>query len=427
MLPADEIRASVDRLEPMAAALFDRLAAASTNTPGITRDTYGVGENHGHAIVAEYARGAGLDVGVDAALNTYMTLPGRDRAAPRVVIGSHLDSVPHGGNFDGAAGVLAGLVAVAALRDLGVQPACDVTVMGIRAEESVWFQVSYIGARSALGTLPPDALGAAKRIDTGRTLAEHIRASGGDPDAIRWGERMPQVRSLRAFLELHIEQAPSLVHAGRSIAVGDGVPGNFRFPDARIVGRYDHVGTPRRFRHDAALAAADFAVALDEIWRKREAASIPMAATLGRFHTDMQAHGLTTVPGEFFFSLDVRAYRPDVLEELEAAVRAAVTRIEEERGVRFDLGQRAVAAVGEMCPHLKEGLERGMAGLGLPASRLGSPASHDAAAFASVGVPTGMIFVRNENGSHNPAEAMELADFLDGAALLTWWLANELA
>src|ERR1700679_2437228 len=111
-----------------------------------------------------------------------MTRPGDDPGAKRLVIGSHLDSVPHGGNFDGAAGVLAGLAAVAALRTLGVSPGCDIDVMGIRAEESVWFQVSYIGSRGSLGTLPDGALDV-RRVDTGRRLAGHIAESGGNPEA----------------------------------------------------------------------------------------------------------------------------------------------------------------------------------------------------------------------------------------------------
>src|SRR5580658_9654601 len=102
-----------------------------------------------------------------------MTLTGRDRAAKSIVIGSHLDSVPHGGNFDGAAGVLAGLATVGALRALNLTPDCDIVVMGIRAEESVWFQVSYIGSRASLGTLPDGALDV-RRVDTGRTLADHV-------------------------------------------------------------------------------------------------------------------------------------------------------------------------------------------------------------------------------------------------------------
>src|SRR6185437_6784277 len=107
---------------------------------------------------AARARDLGLEITRDAAANLYMTWPGRDRAAKRVIVGSHLDSVPHGGNFDGAAGVIAGLAAIDALKRLGLEPACDLTVMAIRAEESVWFEVSYIGSRGALGTLPEGAM-----------------------------------------------------------------------------------------------------------------------------------------------------------------------------------------------------------------------------------------------------------------------------
>ena len=106
-----------------------------------------------------------------------MTLRGEDRKAPRIMTGSHLDSVGNGGNFDGAAGVIAGLVAIRSLQQLGLRPHCDVTTVAFRAEESVWFQVSYIGSRSAFGVLPAGAL-EAKRVDTGRTLEEHMAECG---------------------------------------------------------------------------------------------------------------------------------------------------------------------------------------------------------------------------------------------------------
>jgi N-carbamoyl-L-amino-acid hydrolase len=354
-----------------------------------------------------------------------MTLPGRDRAAARVVVGSHLDSVPHGGNFDGAAGVVAGLVAVRALRDLGITPACDLTVMGIRAEESIWFQVSYIGSRSALGSLPDGAL-SVRRVDTGRTLAEHIAECGGDPDWIVARNRHFDPRRLRAYLELHIEQAPSLVEAGRPVGVCTGIPGNFRYPEAWIEGSHDHVGLPRRFRRDAATAGAAFAMAMDALWAEYDARGIPMACTIGRFHTDPKSHGMTIVPGTFHFSLDVRAYDEAVLAELDQRVDAIISNIEQQRGVRFHRGPKARAAVGPADPAIRADLAAAAGVLGIPTLDLGSPASHDAAAFAEAGVPMGMIFVRNENGSHNPREAMEIKDFLDASAVLTHWLVQHL-
>jgi beta-ureidopropionase / N-carbamoyl-L-amino-acid hydrolase len=416
------IRAAIDAQRAAMQALFDQLRQDGLDEPGVSRDPYGAGEQRGHATVTKAAEALGLEITHDDAANLYMTLPGRDRSAPVLVIGSHLDSVPHGGNFDGAAGVLAGLATVTALRSMGLTPECDIVVMGIRAEESVWFQVSYIGSRGSLGMLPDGAL-EVRRVDTGRTLADHIAECGGNPEAVRAGVRHFDPARIRAYLELHIEQAPSLVAARRSVAICTGVPGNFRYPEAWIEGRTDHVGTPRRFRHDAATAGAEFAMALDALWADYDERGIPMACTLGRFHTDAAAHGLTIVPGSFHFSLDVRAYDETILAELEDAVGRIIDGIEQRRAVRFHLGQRARAAVGVVDPGIMAGLEAAAGRQGIHVLHIGSPASHDAAAFGAAGVPMGMIFVRNENGSHNPFEAMTIEDFLDGSTIMIQWVA----
>jgi N-carbamoyl-L-amino-acid hydrolase len=160
----------------LAAMLFERLRAGSANPPGITRASYGEGEQMAHDLARATALQLQLEVITDFAGNLYMTLPGRDRSAPAVMMGSHMDSVPHGGNYDGAAGVVAGLVALARLRRLGRTPQCDLTVMAIRAEELSWFPAHYIGSRAAFGRLPAEALEAV-RFDTGRKLAAHMRAA----------------------------------------------------------------------------------------------------------------------------------------------------------------------------------------------------------------------------------------------------------
>ena len=418
-----DLRTAVAAQRTFSLSLFDQLRCDGLDEPGVSRDPYGPGEQRAHATMEAAGRDLGLEIAHDTAANLYMTLPGRDRSAPRVVIGSHLDSVPHGGNFDGAAGVVAGLAAVAALQRLGVQPACDIVVMGIRAEESIWFQVSYIGSRGALGTLPDRAL-EARRIDTGRSLADHIRDCGGDPDALLARRRHLDPASLRAYLELHIEQAPSLVEAGRPVAICTGIPGNFRYPDMRIEGSSDHVGLPRRFRRDAALAGAEFATALDAVWADHEMRGIPMACTIGRFHTDAGAHGLTIVPGTFHLSLDVRAYDAAVLAALDRQVDAIIAGIEQRRRVRFHRGAKARAAIGPVDPAIEARLADMAHALDISVLAIGSPASHDAAAFSACGVPVGMIFIRNENGSHNPYEAMRIDDFLSGTSVLTAWLVD---
>lgn len=420
----NEIVTAVLAQKPLAQSLFDRLAEGSAGNPGIMRDTYGRGETFAHDLVADHGRSTGLRVRRDAAANTYMTWEGADPSAPAIIIGSHLDSVPHGGNFDGAAGVVAGLVVTAALRELYHRPQCNVTTMAIRAEESVWFEVSYIGSRAALGTLPDGAL-ERPRIDTGRLLADHIAESAGDVAAIRERSRSLDLDAVRAYLELHIEQAPSLVECGVPLAICSGVPGNFRYPNAAILGRHDHVGTPRRFRRDAAMAAAELATALDRLWQEEEQAGVPLAVTFGRFHTDGAVHGLTTVPGTFAFSVDVRAYDEAVLARVEHKMKSIIRDIEERRRVTFDLGRRACAQVGLVDPLITDRMERLAALCGFDHIRLPSPASHDAAAFAEAGVPIGMLLVRNEHGSHNPEEHMEIEDFLKACAVMACWVAQE--
>jgi N-carbamoyl-L-amino-acid hydrolase len=419
-----EIRDAVLSQRPEVVALFDALRAGSRDGEGVTRDTYGPGEQFAYQLIAAHAVAIGLETRCDHASNLFMALAGKNRSAPCLMTGSHLDSVANGGNFDGAAGVIAGLVAIRSLQRLGLQPDCDITAMAIRAEESVWFQVSYIGSRAAFGVLPAGAL-EAKRVDTGRTLGEHMAECGADLDAVRKGAASLDAKSIKAFVELHIEQAPQLVEAGIPVAIGTGVPGNFRYPQIKIIGEYAHVGLPRRFRRDAVLAASDFALSLDDLWKKNVAAGRPMAFTIGRFHTDPKEHALTKVAGELTLSLDVRAYDKAHLRELEGAVIDLARDIGQQRGVRFELGARTSADVAPSHPEVVAKLTTAAEALGVATMPLASPASHDTATFTVAGVPSAMVFVRNANGSHNPREAMEIDDFLQGAAVLTGWLVAE--
>jgi N-carbamoyl-L-amino-acid hydrolase len=422
---AEEIARAVRGQHATVSAWFDELRAGSIDGPGVTRDTFGAGEQFGYRVIEEKARAMGLEITRDHGANMYMALAGRDRSAPGIMFGSHIDTVPCGGNFDGAAGVIAGLVAERALQDLGIVPPCDVTTMAVRAEESVWFQVSYIGSRTAFGVLPDGALDA-KRVDTGRPLRDHMAECGADIAAIEAGKAHLDAEKIRAWIEIHIEQAPQLIEAGKPVAIGTGVPGNFRHPYIRIQGEDAHVGLPRRFRHDAVLAGSDFARGMDDIWRENDAQGRPMAFTIGRFHTNAEKHALTVVPGEMTLSLDVRAYDPGHLAELEERMHALIKGIERERGVTFDLGARASANCAPSNPAMVAALTRAAEQIGVDAMPLASPASHDTATFTVAGVPSAMLFVRNENGSHNPYEAMEIDDFLEAAAVMTQWLVSEI-
>jgi N-carbamoyl-L-amino-acid hydrolase len=419
-----DIRNAVLRQKQDVAALFDALSAGSRVGDGVTRDCYGPGEEFAHQLIAAHAAAMGLETRRDHAANLFMTLAGRNRTAPRLMTGSHLDSVGNGGNFDGAAGVIAGLVASKGLQHLGLEPHCDITTVAIRAEESVWFQVSYIGSRSAFGVLPTGAL-EARRVDTGRSLADHMAECGANIEAVRRGDASLDAKSIKAFVELHIEQSPQLIEAGLPVAIGTGVPGNFRYPAVKVLGEYAHVGLARRFRRDAVVAASELALGLDDIWRLSDTAGRPMAFTIGRFHTDPREHALTKVAGELTLSLDVRAYSAAHLAELESQLFDLAKAIASQRGVRFVFGERASAEVAASDPQLVGKLTECAAALGIATMPLASPASHDTATFTVAGVPSAMLFVRNANGSHNPREAMEIDDFLDGACVLTAWLVGE--
>ena len=419
-----QVLESVIRQRPVAEKLFSTLLDLSRDSEGgVTRAPYSAEETQIHRRFGEIAESLGLTVTQDAMANTYMTLPGREPAAKKILVGSHLDSVKQGGNFDGAAGVVAGLVACAVLKDLGVQPNCDISVMGVRAEESAWFGVSYIGSRGSLGLLPDGALDA-KRSDNGLVLADGIRVAGGDPAAVAARRKTFEPTDLRCFLELHIEQGPLLDRDGLPVGIVTGIPGNFRFPAARVLGEYGHVGLLKGWRRDAVTAASEFVVAMDELWSDWEASGKPMACTIGEFCTNPELHAMTKVPGELRFTLDVRAYSAEHLRLLEKQTLAIIRSIEERRGVRFELGSTARAAVGEMDASICQGFEAIAHKLAIPTRRLGSPASHDSAAFAAAGVPTAMIFVRNANGSHNPDEAMTIDDFLQATAIMTAWIAE---
>ena len=393
------------------ARLFDRLRAETGDGVGITREAYGPGEALAHAMVRAEAEALELEVAPDHAGNLLMTLPGRDRTAKRVVLGSHLDSVPQGGNYDGAVGVLAGLSVAAGMRRAGYVPQRDLTVVALRAEEAgAWFPFSYPGSHAALGRLPATAL-EVRRQDSGRTLADHMREEGFDPDAVRANRASLPADGIAAFLELHIEQGPVLEAEGVPVGIVTGIPGSRRFREGRVLGEWNHSGAvPRRYRRDAGIALAELASRLDDAWAALETEGHAMVCTFCVLATAPEA-GFTKIPGEAGFQLDMRSVSRASLDALAARLFALVPEIEARRGVRITLG----AETGSTAHAMDSGIQAGLCGaataLGVAHLSMASGGGHDAAAFAAAGVPSGMLFVRNQNGSHNPHEAMRREDF----------------
>jgi N-carbamoyl-L-amino-acid hydrolase len=340
-----------------------------------------------------------------------------------------MDSVLRGGNYDGAAGVVAGLAAVEALKSLDVQCQRDITVMAIRAEEAAWFigrHGGHLGSRMALGLLNPTELDTAVRSDSGRTLGEHMSELGCNVEAIRRKQPSLTPARIHGYLELHIEQGPVLEERGFPIGVVTAIRGNSRLRDARCVGRYNHGGgTPQEHRKDAVLATAELITRVEDEWRRLHSAGRDLTFTFGKTFTDAKMHSMSKVPGEVRFTLDLRSGEPDTLGHMRGFVQRCAESIGERRGLKFELGAFSVTEPAVMDPALRRAMISGCQTLEIPYRELASGGGHDAQEFSSVGIPTAMIFIRNANGSHVAEESMEMPDFTLGTTLMTWMLCSE--
>jgi N-carbamoyl-L-amino-acid hydrolase len=415
---------------PVAESLFRELAIRTADGEGVTRDSYGKGEQIAHDLLTAAAERIGLEVDRDPAGNLYMTLPGADRDAPAWFVGSHLDSVLHGGNFDGAAGVVAGVTALAALKDLGLRPPRDITVMGTRAEEcSTWFvghHGGHLGSRAALGLLWPGEMDTAVHVHSGRTFAQCMDDAGFDSSYFR--ESHPPVlspRTVHGYLEVHIEQGPVLHERGYPVGVVTGIRGCLRARSARTTGVYTHSGAvPQDMRRDAVLATAELVLAIENECRSRLDSGQDIVFAAGKFHTDAEHHSIVKVPGDVRFALDIRSQDRTVLDDMRVVVDDLVAEINHRRRVTIDLGDVSLVTPATMDPGYMRHMRDGCAVLDIPFMDIPSGAGHDAADFHDAGIPAGMIFIRNDNGSHNPREAMEIDDFTRATELLAWTLAT---
>jgi len=424
------IDAAVCAAAPRAESCFEALRAATQDGPGVTRPSYQAGEQRAHDQMAAWACRLGLQVTADAAGNLSMRWPGSAPSLPAWVTGSHLDSVHQGGNFDGAAGVVAGLLACEALREAGFSPRRDLVVMGFRAEEcSTWFvgrHGGHLGSRAALGLLDPAELDTATHIATGKTLAQMIDAAGFDSARLRQPEPLLPASTLAGYVELHIEQGPVLEGAGIPVGVVSSIRGCYRARNASAVGEYSHSGgVPHEFRRDAVMAVADLLMQMDDEWTRRRGIGEDMVLTFGKLYTEQALHSIVKVPGRVDFAVDIRSQDNETLMQVEALLRRLADEIGARRRVRIDLGAIDRVTPARMAAVLQTRLDAHARALGVPTMRIASGGGHDAADFHDVGVPTAMLFVRNANGSHNPDEAMAMADFIQGVRVLACFLAEQ--
>ncbi len=415
MQVADEINSPDLKL---AERLFENLRATSFDGIGITRDTYGRGEEQAHELMKKTAKTLGLEISTDAALNLYMTLPGKNRNLPAVMTGSHLDSVPKGGNYDGAAGVIAGMAILAGFVKTGHQPVRDITVMGIRAEESAWFPVSYIGSKAAFHQLSESDLDA-RRFDTHRSLREHMTEMGGLPERVVSGPAFLQAEKIDCFIELHIEQGPVLIRSEAPIGIVTGICGSLRYRKARVLGRYAHSGaTPRTYRSDAVVALSTLISEMQTHWEALERAGHEFTLTFGQVFTEPERAEISKVSGQVDFCVDIRSRSKDTMAVVDRTIQNVALSISEKTAVKFEWGNQTGSTPAIMDKVLQGDIERAARNIGQKTVHMPSGAGHDAANFANQSIPTAMIFVRNANGSHNPQEAMTMEDFSVGVKML---------
>lgn len=411
-------RSHLDSCIAEAWELLERIGHETTDRPGITRAAWSRNDEIAADGVRAFARRHGLQLLNDAFGNIQVLLPGVDPATPCVTTGSHLDSVPHGGNYDGLAGIAAGLAVLAAAAADPVSRGRPFRVVAMRGEESPWFGTAYLGSRLMLGLSTLDEIGDLVRSDSGQSLRHHIRQLGYP----RTGEAVaPLLDSglVTSFLELHIEQGPLLEADGIAVGIATAVRGNVRFPDARCLGAYGHsAALPRRFRQDAVLAVAELALGLDEFWKDRIArGDDDFVFTVGKFSTDAVLHAMTKVAGEVKFSLNIGAAGKASLDEARTLLFDLIEGIEKDRAVTFDLGREVGTPPTPMDGKLIALIEDAACPLGIATRRMPT-VGHDAAMFARAGIPCAVLLIRNANGSHNSDEALDRKDFAAGVHVL---------
>ncbi len=364
--------------------------AQFTEEPGHITRTYLSPPMHGvHARLKDWMQPAELRVTVDAVGNLRGYYPGSDDHVPRLLIGSHLDTVPHGGCFDGILGVVLAIALVESLDGRRLAPAIE--VIGFSEEEGVRYGIPFIGSRAVAGTIDEELL---SKIDGA------IRNFGLDPS------RTPEAAldNATGYLEVHIEQGPVLESLGRPLGVVTAIAGQTRLT-VRFQGASNHAGTtPMNLRSDALAAAAEW-IGTVETEARRNAG---LVATVGKL--DVQPNATNVIPSRVFASLDIR--HADDMIRRSAALRIldAARELSAKRGVvatwEFHMERDAIA----MDEALTSILARAVESAGFDANPMVSGAGHDAMIMAGR-FPSAMLFLRSPGGvSHHPDEAVLVED-----------------
>jgi allantoate deiminase len=375
-----------------------RELAACSDEPGFTTRTFL--SNSMRVVLVKlttWMSAAGMDVSVDAAGNLRGVYQGASADARRLLIGSHLDTVPHAGAFDGVLGVVMGLALVESLQKRRLP--FSVEVIGFSEEEGVRFGVPFIGSRAIVGELDKRLL-AAQDAD-GVTVAQAITKFGLDPS--RMADARTDANPL-GYLEFHIEQGPVLEAAGRPLAVVDRINGRSS-GDVTFVGAAGHAGTtPMNSRQDAVAAAAEWIGCVEAHARGTKG----LVATTGRIDADPGAANV--IAGRCRVTLDVRHGDDRVRLAAVERLRVAAQEIAARRRLQVEWSPRLDQSSTEMDPSLVAILARALEATGAPMTVMSSGAGHDAMVLAPH-MPAAMLFIRTPGGiSHHPAESVDERD-----------------
>jgi len=410
--------------EKFSSYLFKELRKLSSDGAGVTRGSYSETETNALNFLEQIALKNGLSVTHDEASNYIFSLPKDKNASSYVLVGSHIDSVPQGGNYDGAAGIVAGIICLLRAKSEEIAFCKPVKVIAIRGEESAWFGCCYAGSRALLGKLTAADLNSPHR-DTGKPLRHYMTDLGINVSKLENQNPLINLDCVLSYLELHIEQGPVLVKTGRPMAIVSGIRGNSRYRKIDCIGEAGHSGAvPREYRHDAVFAVANLLVRLEDHWKTLLAHSADIVITTGILSTNCVDHAMSRIPGEVSFSFEARSENVDTLETMSSLLKSEAKIVERERNVKFYFGEESISAPALLSSDIVNSLKSAAVKNECEPYVMASGAGHDAAVFSNSGVPSGMIFIRNEHGSHNPDEAMEISDFLIGTSVLFRYLSE---
>ena len=376
---------------------------------GVTRLSFTDEEKQAKEFVVKLMKDAGLKVYQDSIGNLFGRFEGRDPLLPVVLVGSHLDSVINGGIFDGPAGVLSAIEALKTLKEQGITTTHPIEVVAFTDEEGARFNTGMFGSKALCGKLSVEEMYEIKDQQQ-TTLADAMKQFGYDPDQVGQARRDPA--SIKAYLELHIEQGKVLESAGLPVGVVSGIAGPL-WMQVNLTGEAGHAGTtPMNLRKDPLVAAAVIIQALEEIAKKQPYT----VGTVGKLQ--VEPGGTNIIPGIVKFTMDIRDTSIAARNEVEQEIMQVIESVCGERGIRHAVEVLHRIPPVSSSPVIMEMIQQSCHEANLATLSIISGAGHDAMILADI-TDVGMIFVKSKDGiSHNPKEWTDQEDLAYGAEVL---------